>query len=45
MSQYSLYFVPEEFQALKKLPGNVRQRIKRAINDLANNPRPHGSKR
>jgi hypothetical protein len=45
MSQYSNYVVPESLQAIKKLPGNVRQRIKRAINDLANSPRPHGSKR
>jgi mRNA-degrading endonuclease RelE of RelBE toxin-antitoxin system len=44
MSQFSVYVVPEEFQAIKKLPGNVRQRIKRAIDDLADNPRPPQSK-
>jgi len=45
MSQYSVHVVPDEFQAIKKLPGNVRHRIKRAIDDLAENPRPPESKR
>jgi mRNA interferase RelE/StbE len=45
MSQYAVYVVPEEFQAIKKLPGNVRQRIKRAIDDLSENPHPPGSMR
>jgi mRNA interferase RelE/StbE len=44
MSPYSVYVVPAEFQAIKKLPGNVRHRIKRTIDDLANNPRPVESK-
>jgi mRNA interferase RelE/StbE len=44
MSQYSVYVVPVEFQAIKKLPGNVRQRIKRAIDLLAGDPRPPESK-
>lgn len=44
MSQYTVYVVPDEFTALKKLPGNVRQRIKHAIDDLADNPRPPQSK-
>jgi mRNA interferase RelE/StbE len=44
MSPYSVYVVPSEFQAIKKLPGNVRHRVKRAIDDLANNPRPAESK-
>ena len=45
MTCYTVYVVPDEFKALKKLPGNVRQRVKRAIDDLANNPRPPQSKR
>jgi mRNA interferase RelE/StbE len=45
MSQYSVYVVPDEFQDIKKLPGNVRHRIRRSIDDLANNPRPSDSKR
>jgi mRNA interferase RelE/StbE len=44
MSQYSVYIVPAEIQAIKKLPGNVRHRIKRALDDLTNNPRPPDSK-
>jgi mRNA interferase RelE/StbE len=45
MKQYTFYVVPGEFQVIKKLPANVRQRIKRAIDDLADNPRPSGSGR
>jgi mRNA interferase RelE/StbE len=44
MSPYSVYVLPDEFQAIKKLPGHVRHRIKRAIDDLADNPRPPASK-
>jgi mRNA interferase RelE/StbE len=44
MSQYTVYVVPEEFQAIKKLPGNVRHRVKRAIDDLGDNPRPSDGK-
>jgi mRNA interferase RelE/StbE len=44
MSQYSVYVIPVEFQAIKKLPGKVRQRVKRAIDALADNPRPSDSK-
>ena len=44
MSRYTVYVVPSEFQAIKRLPGNVRQRVKRAIDDLAANPRPPGSR-
>ena len=44
MSQYSVFVVPTEFQGIKKLPGNVRHRIKRAIDDLADNPRPSDSR-
>ena len=44
MSQYSVYVVPDEFQAIKKLPGNVRHRVKRAIDGLAENPRPSDSR-
>lgn len=30
---------------MKRLPGNVRQRVKRAIDDLATNPAPAKSKK
>ncbi len=29
---------------MKRLPGNIRQRIKRAVSELAENPRPPRSK-
>lgn len=44
MSQYAVYVLPGEFRTIKRLPGNVRQRIKRAIDGLSDNPRPTGSK-
>lgn len=30
---------------MKDLPGNMRQRVRRAVDALAENPRPPGSKR
>jgi len=45
MSEYSVYVIPSVLQALKKLPGNVRQRVKRAIEGLTNDPRSPESKR
>ncbi|MCA1991449.1 MAG: type II toxin-antitoxin system RelE/ParE family toxin, partial [Coleofasciculus sp. S288] len=33
------------FQAIKELPGNIRQRIRQAIQTLRENPRPSQSKR
>lgn len=44
MSQYAVYVLPGEFRTIKRLPGNMRQRIKRAIDGLTDNPRPPGSK-
>ena len=44
MSRYTVYVVPDEFHTIKQLPGSVRQRVKRAIDDLADNPRPSNSK-
>ena len=38
MSRYTVYVVPEEFQTIKKLPGSVRQRIRREIDGLAEDP-------
>ena len=35
---------PEVYSTLKKLPGQIRQRIKRVIDDLGQNPRPPRSK-
>ena len=44
MSRYTVYVVPRAWKEIKKLPGNMRQRVRRAIGALADNPRPAGSK-
>ena len=44
MSRYTVYVVPDEFRSIKRLPGNVRQRVRHAIDDLADNPRPPHSR-
>jgi mRNA interferase RelE/StbE len=44
VSQYSVYVTPSALSEVKDLPGHVRQRVKRAIDDLAANPHPPGSK-
>ena len=43
MSLYHLRLEAEVHTARKQLPGNIRQRIKRAIDSLANEPRPSNS--
>lgn len=45
MSRYTVYVLPEEFRRIKRLPGHVRQRIKHAIDELADDPRPTQSKK
>jgi mRNA-degrading endonuclease RelE of RelBE toxin-antitoxin system len=40
---YDLLIEPPAHQQRKRLPGHVRQRIKRAIDKLAQDPRPHNS--
>lgn len=44
MSPYAVYVTPSALREVKDLPGHVRQRVKRAIDDLATNPHPPGSK-
>jgi mRNA interferase RelE/StbE len=43
MPRYDLLIEPEVHEARKRLPGHVRQRVKRAIDDLAHAPRPADS--
>jgi len=43
MEQYDLQIEPTAHKQRKQLPGHVRQRIKRAIDNLAQDPRPHQS--
>ena len=44
MSRYTVYVTPKTFQTIKELPGNIRQRIRQAIQDLSDHPRPFQSK-
>ncbi|MCC7449382.1 MAG: type II toxin-antitoxin system RelE/ParE family toxin [Anaerolineae bacterium] len=44
MSQYKVYVTPAALGEIKALPGHMRQRVKCAIDDLANNPNPPDSK-
>ncbi len=44
MNPYTIYITPEAFVEIKNLPGHVRQRIKRAVDELADQPRPADSK-
>ncbi len=40
---YQVLLEPRVHTQRRKLPGNVRQRVKRAIGALAHDPRPHHS--
>ena len=44
MSRYTVYATPRALQEAKDLPGHVRQRVKRAVRALADDPRPSNSK-
>jgi mRNA interferase RelE/StbE len=44
MNSYTVYVTPEALVAAKRLPGNVRQRVRRSIDGLQIEPRPSGSK-
>lgn len=44
MSRYEVFITPTALRAVKDLPGHVRQRVKRAIDDLQENASPPGSK-
>ena len=35
MSRYTVYIIPRAWKEIKDLPGNMRQRVKRAIDALA----------
>jgi mRNA interferase RelE/StbE len=44
VSHFKVYTTPRALKEAQDLPGHVRQRVKRAIRALADNPRPSGSK-
>jgi mRNA interferase RelE/StbE len=45
MSRYTVYITPQAWRETRDLPGHVRQRIRQAIRDLADSPRPAHGKR
>ena len=44
MSRYAVYVVPRAWGEMKDLPGNMRQRVRRAVDRLASNPRTSRSR-
>jgi mRNA interferase RelE/StbE len=44
LNRYFVYVNPDTFNILKQLPGNIRQRVRKAIKNLEENPRPSNSK-
>jgi mRNA interferase RelE/StbE len=44
MSRYTVYVTPTALHEIKDLPGHIKQRVRRAIDALAENPRPSDSK-
>lgn len=44
MTPYQVYIAPRALNEAKELPGHMRQRIRRAIQALAEDPRPATSK-
>jgi mRNA interferase RelE/StbE len=44
VSRYHVYVISSAWQEIKNLPGHVRQRVKRAIDALSDNPRPPRNK-
>jgi len=44
VSRYTVYVIPRAWKEIQNLPGNRRQRVKRAGEALADDPRPPKSK-
>lgn len=44
MSRYTVYVAPPAQDQIKALPGHMRQRVRRAIQQLADDPRPAQSR-
>jgi mRNA interferase RelE/StbE len=44
VSGYTVYITPTAWDEVQDLPGHIRQRVRRAITALANEPRPAESK-
>ncbi len=44
MSGYTVYVTPDALREIRELPGNMRQRVKRAIDGFVHDPRPSNGK-
>jgi mRNA interferase RelE/StbE len=44
VSRYNVYVTPAAWKEIKILPGRMRQRLRKAVGALAENPRPARSK-
>jgi mRNA interferase RelE/StbE len=44
VSQFTIYVTPAALKEMKQLPGRVRQRVRRAVKALADQPHPPKSK-
>ena len=45
MSRFTVYVPPDALREIKDLPGHMRQRVRRAVDGLASDPRPSRSTR
>ncbi|GIV67817.1 type II toxin-antitoxin system RelE/ParE family toxin [Caldilinea sp.] len=45
MKRYEIYVTPSAWAELQQLPGNVKQRLRKAIDGLTEHPTPPASKR
>lgn len=41
---YTVFVMPQAWQEMNALPGNMRQRVRREVDRLRNNPKPAQSK-
>jgi mRNA interferase RelE/StbE len=44
VKRYTVYVTPNALKEIKALPGHLRQRVRRAVDGFAENPRPPKSK-
>jgi mRNA-degrading endonuclease RelE of RelBE toxin-antitoxin system len=44
MRAYQIYVTPQAWAEMKDLPGNMKQRVKRAVEELTKQPKPGHSK-
>lgn len=44
MSHYEVWVLPRVWKEMKNLPGNMRQRVKKAVDSLSENSKPANSK-